>query len=410
MRVLLLHSNFPSQFGPLGAFLAKRGHEVTFATEWQGEPPPWLRMVRFERPQPPAGQRHPWLTVPERAVLTGEGFARAAWKLREEGYRPDVILGHAGAGPGLYARDIWPQSKYVGYFEWYYRAIGADAGFLRPLSKSGAHRVRTRNVPVLLDYAASDWGIVPTAWQAAQFPPHMRRRMTVLHEGVDVDYFEPRPGHRLKLPDLDLSDAPEIVTYVARGMEPYRGFPQAMAAFAAVQKRRPGAHVVIVGDDRAAYGQPLPDGDTYKKKALRELDFDPRRLHFTGLLPRSQYRDVLHASSVHVYLTVPFVLSWSLIEALAAGCVVVASSTPPVREVIRHGHNGALVDFFDTDALADRICEVLERQAAGDEKLAALRQRARQSVAARYPSKVLVPRRAQLLEAVAAGLLGGPQA
>ena len=226
------------------------------------------------------------------------------------------------------------------------------------------------NAPILLEYAACDWGIVPTAFQAAQFPAALRDKLTVQHDGVDADFFAPRPGQGLKLPGLDLSHAGEIVTYVARGMEPYRGFPQAMTAFAEVLRRRPGAHVVVVGEDRVAYGRMLPDGDTYKQKMLRELDFDPQRLHFTGVLPRDRYRDVLLASSVHVYLTVPFVLSWSLIEALAAGCAVVASDTAPVREVLCDGENGLLVDFFDAGRIAGRICEVLQRAADGDEGLA----------------------------------------
>ncbi len=407
MRVLLLHNNFPSQFGPLARFLTQRGHDVTFGTQWEGAPPEWLRMVRFRPQRKVYDKQHPYLRFVENAVLGGEAFARVAWKLKEDGYRPDVILAHAGTGPGMYARDIWPDARYVGYFEWYYRPAGSDLGFLAPPSRDGVHRVRTMNAPILVDFAASNWGIVPTVWQAAQFPASLRSRLTVQHDGVDTDYFAPQPGQRLKLPELDLSQAEEIVTYVARGMEPYRGFPQAMAAFAAVQKRRPGAHIVIVGADRVAYGAKLPDGDTFKQKMLRELDFDRRRLHFTGLLPRNRYRDVLRASSVHVYLTVPFVLSWSLIEALATGCAVVASNTPPVREVVRHGDNGLLVDFFDSDGLADRICDVLERSASGDEKLARQCARARRTAAERYAWKALLPRRVQLLEAVATGLLGG---
>ena len=175
------------------------------------------------------------------------------------------------------------------------------------------------------------------------------------HDGVDTDYFAPRPGHRLKLPDLDLSHVEEIVTYVARGMEPYRGFPQAMAAFAEVQKRSPRAKCqapTLSSPARTAWptGGGLPDGDTFRQKMLRELDFDRDRLHFTGRLPRSLYREVLLASSVHVYLTVPFVLSWSTIEAMSAGCLLVASNTDPVREVVRDGENGLLADFFDTGA------------------------------------------------------------
>ena len=407
MRVLFLHNNFPSQFGPLARFMKNRGHDVAFGTQWPGKPPQWLRMVRFKPHREVNEKQHPYLRFTEEAVLAGQAFARAAWKLKKEGYAPDVVVAHAGTGPGLYVRDVWPRAKYVGYFEWYYGAPGSDVGFLSPVTLDDLLRVRTSNAPILLDYAACDWGIVPTAFQAAQFPAALRDKLTVQHDGVDADFFAPRPGRGLKLPGLDLSHAGEIVTYVARGMEPYRGFPQAMTAFAEVLRRRPGGHVVVVGEDRVAYGRMLPGGDTYKQKMLRELDFDPQRLHFTGVLPRDRYRDVLLASSVHVYLTVPFVLSWSLIEALAAGCAVVASDTAPVREVLRDGENGLLVDFFDSARLADRICEVLQRAADGDEGLARVRARACESAAERYASKTLVPRRAQLLEAVATGLLSG---
>ena len=408
MRVLFLHNNFPAQFGPVARLLADRGHDVAFGTRREvASPPQWLRVVRFEPHRPVRKDAHLYLAFVEQAVLNGQGFARTAWALKDRGYAPDLVVAHSGWGPGLYVRDVWPDAKYVGYFEWYYRAEGSDVGFLGAPSRDDRHRLRTRNAAILLDLEACDWGIVPTAYQAAQFPPALRGKLTVQHDGVDTDYFAPRPGRRLKLPGLDLSAAAEVVTYVARGMEPYRGFPQAMEAFARVQQRRPGAHVVVVGEDRVAYGRRLPARDSFKKKMLRELEFDPRRLHFTGLLPRDQYRAVLLASAVHVYLTVPFVLSWSLIEALSAGCLVVASDTAPVREVLRDGHNGLLVDFFDTAGLADRICDVLERGAAGDEALARVRAGARRTAVEHYAASALLPRRAQLLEAVAAGLLGG---
>ncbi len=402
MRVLFLHSNFPAQFGPLARYLTEQGHDVTFGTSWDGAAPDWVRLVRFGPHREVGPKQHPYLVSTEGAVLLGQAFARAAWRLKADGYAPDCIVAHAGSGVGLYVRDVWPEARYVGYFEWYYRSRGADVGFPDGnVSPDNQHRVRTRNAPILLDLAACHVGIVPTEYQAAQFPPVARPRLIVQHDGVDTDYFAPQ-ARRLKLPGLDLTRADEIVTYVARGQEPYRGFPQAMTAFAEVQKRRPGAHIVVVGDDRVAYGKNLPDGDTYRQKILRELDLDRDRIHFSGLLARDHYRDVLLASAVHVYLTVPFVLSWSMIEAMSAGCVVVASSTDPVLEVVRDGENGLLVDFFDTGRLADRICDVLERPDA----FAALRESARRTAVERYAASRLVPLRARLLELAAAGMLG----
>ena len=403
MRLMFLHNNFPAQFGALARYMSQRDHDVTFGTSWQGTPPDWLRMVRYRPHRAVGKQQHPYLAFVESAVLNGQALARVAWKMKDEGYSPDLVVAHSGWGPGLYVRDIWPDAKYLGYFEWYYRSKGADLGYLDAVTRDDEHRIRTRNAAILLDLAACDRGIVPTAYQASQFPELFRRKLTVQHDGVDTDYHSPGPGRRLKLPGLDLSHVEELVTYVARGMEPYRGFPQAMAAFAEVQRRRPRAHIVIVGEDRVAYGRRLPDGDTFRKKMLRELDFDPDRLHFTGRLPRNLYREVLRASSVHVYLTIPFVLSWSMIEAMSAGCLLVASDTEPVREVVRDGENGLLVDFFDTGALAERVCEALDRPGA----FAHLRDGARRTAVERYAAARLVPLRAQLLEAVADGLKDG---
>ena len=360
-------------------------------------------MVRYRPHRKVRKEQHPYLAFVEDAVLNGQALARIAWKMKAEGYSPDLVVAHTGWGPGLYVRDVWPDAKYVGYFEWYYQPRGSDIGFLHEVTRDDQHRIRTRNAAILLDVAACNWGIVPTAFQASQFPELLRRKLTVQHDGVDTGYFTPKPDRRLKLPDLDLSHVDELVTYATRGMEPYRGFPQAMAAFAEVQKRRPRAHVVIAGEDRVSYGRRLPDGDTFKKKALRELDFDLDRLHFTGRLPRNHYREVLLASSAHVYLTVPFVLSWSMLEAMSAGCLLVASDTDPVREVVRDGENGLLVDFFDSGALADRICEALERPDA----FAGVREGARRTAVEHYSASHLVPLRARLLEAVADGLMDG---
>ena len=403
MRILFLHNNFPAQFGTVARYLAGRGHDVTFGTSWKGTPPDWIRMVRYRPHRDVGKQQHPYLAFVEQAVLNGHALARTGWRMKAQGYSPDLVVAHSGWGPGLYVRDVWPDAKYVGYFEWFYRSTGADADFLRDVTRDDMHRLRTRNAAILLDIEACNWGIVPTAFQASQFPELLRRKLTVQHDGVDTDYFAPAPGRHLKLPDLDLSHVDELVTYVARGMEDYRGFPQAMTAFAEVQKRRPRAHIVIVGEDRVAYGRRLPKGDTFRQKMLRELDFDLSRLHFSGRLPRELYREVLLASSVHVYLTIPFVLSWSMIEAMSAGCLLVASDTDPVREVVHDGDNGRLVDFFDTGALADRICEALDRP--GD--FAGLRENARRTAVEGYAARWLVPLRAQLLEAVAEGLIDG---
>ena len=239
-------------------------------------------------------------------------------------------------------------------------------------------------------------GYPPQKWQRQQFPKEFRAKIQVLHDGVDTDFFRPKPDAKLALPaiGLDLSQVNEIVTYVARGMEPYRGFPQFMKAVALIQQRRPKCHVVVVGEDRVAYGKTLPDGKTYKQLMLETLDLDLSRLHFTGLLPYSQYLQVLQASSAHIYLTRPFVLSWSMLEAMSVGCLIVGSDTAPVKEVIKEGNNGLLVDFFDPEAIAKRVDEVLNHP--GD--MAEIREKARLTIQQKYDLAKLLPQHVRWLK------------
>ncbi|NER83379.1 MAG: glycosyltransferase, partial [Leptolyngbya sp. SIO1D8] len=254
-----------------------------------------------------------------------------------------------------------------------------------------------KNTPMLTDLYTCDRGLSPTYWQRSQFPKEFQPKIRVLHDGIDTEFFQPRPGSKLVLPNLllDLSGAQEIVTYVARGMEPYRGFPQFMEMVALLQERRPHCHVVVVGEDRVAYGRSRKDGKTYKEWALETMSLDMSRLHFTGRLPYPEYLQVLLASSVHVYLTRPFVLSWSTLEAMAAGCLVVGSSTAPVQEVIEDGVNGLLTDFFNPAS----ICETVEMALDNPGEMAELRSNARTTILERYDlAKLLTQQIAWLLQ------------
>jgi glycosyltransferase involved in cell wall biosynthesis len=258
-------------------------------------------------------------------------------------------------------------------------------------------RVRVRNAPILLDLYSCDRGLSPTQWQRQQFPPEFQPKLKVLHDGIDTSFFQPQPGAKLVLPSigLDLSHVDELITYVARGMEPYRGFPQFMRSVALIQKRRPNCHAVVVGEEGVFYGRTLPDNKTYKQQMLEELpQLDLTRLHFTGRLSYDQYLQVLQASSVHIYLTYPFVLSWSMLEALSTGCLILGSSTPPVMEVIRDGENGLLVDFFSAEAIADRVDEVLEHP----DRMARLRQNARATILEGYDLAKLLPEHLQWMK------------
>ncbi|MDJ0949529.1 MAG: glycosyltransferase [Alphaproteobacteria bacterium] len=410
MRILFLHINFPAQFRHLATAIGSSPkNQVVYGTVTGRANFKGVRRVHYKPHREPRKEVHPYVRPYEKAVLHGQAAYRMCRALKQRGFVPDIVYGHSGFGPTMYVRDAFPDARIMCYFEWYFHSRGQGAGF-RPdqsFTEDDVLLIRGRNAPILLDLAMCDWGLTPTTWQYQQFPERFQDRLTVLHDGVPVDYFVPKPGAKLILPELDLSHADEIVTYVARGMEPTRGFPEMIKLARELQQRRPKVHVVIVGEDRVAYGAKLPEGDSWKKRMLAEVEVDETRLHFTGPLPYGQYLKVLQASSAHVYLTVPFVLSWSMIEAMCAGCVVIGSDTPPVREVIEDGKNGLLVGFFDIEGIADRVEEVLDHPT----RMAEIREHARQTVLERYALKDLLPKHLAVLEDVANGRRpkAGPQ-
>ncbi|MEA5504192.1 glycosyltransferase family 4 protein [Halotia wernerae UHCC 0503] len=400
MRVLFLHSNFPAQYRHVALALAQDpNNQVVFGTKNQDVNLPGVYKVIFEPSRNPHPTTHHYVRPLEHAVLHGQAAFKLAEQLKTKGFIPDVICGHSGWGSTLFVKDVFPETPLICYFEWFYHALGSDADFdpTDPLNVDDIARIRTKNAPILIDLYTCDRGLSPTNWQKAQFPPEFHQKISVLHDGVDTEYFKPNPGAKLVLPNLDLSGVDEIVTYVARGMEPYRGFPQFIETIAYVQERRPNCHVVIVGSDRVCYGKSLPNGLTYKDLMLKKVPLDLSRVHFTGSLPYGQYLQVIQASSVHVYLTRPFVLSWSMIEVMSTGCLVLGSDTAPVTEVIQDGKNGLLVDFFSPRKIADRINEVLNHPT----HMAEIRANARKTVLERYALANLLPQHVQLIKDIA---------
>lgn len=405
MRVLFIHPNFPAQFRHLAAELGRDpANSVVFLTK--NERPEWIipgvqkHLIKAGTPQQNApGSTHPFAVSFDEAVRNGEDTARALGELKSMGFTPDVIYGHSGWGTTMFVKDVFPDAAFIGYFEWFYRARGADMDFdpSEPSTWRTVASVRAKNAPILLDLESCDYGYAPTAWQRSRFPREFRHKIALIHDGIDTTYFRPASANSpLELSGIDLSGAEEIVTYATRGMEPYRGFPQFMEAAALILKARPRCHVVVAGNDRVCYGKRLPEGRSYKRQALERLELDETRLHFPGSLPYGQYKRLLQASDAHVYLTRPFVLSWSLLESMACGCLVVASDTPPVREVIRHGLNGLLVPFFSPERIAETVLHALDRK----EAMRPLREQARSVVENRFALHRLMPAHMNLLRAV----------
>jgi glycosyltransferase involved in cell wall biosynthesis len=398
MKFFFLHPNFPAQFRHLAAVLAQDSrHQVVFGTTRAEGNMPGVTKVLYQESRPVQPQTHHYVRPLEAAVLQGQAVYRLALNLKSQGFLPDVVYAHSGWGPGLFVKDVFPQAKFCGYFEWFYHAHGSDADFdpSDPLDADAEAKIRIKNAPILIDLVSCDRALSPTQWQKQQFPPEFLPKIKVLHDGVDTDFFSPQPSAKLVLPhlSLDLAQASEIITYVARGMEPYRGFPQFMQTVSLLQQRRPQCQIVVVGEDRVAYGKNLPDGKTYKQLMLETLPLDLSRLHFTGLLPYSQYLQVLQASSVHIYLTRPFVLSWSMLEAMATGCLIVASDTAPVRELITSKENGLLVDFFNPEEIADTVEAVLDNPSAYQ----LLREAARDKIVQHYHLPTLLAEHLQWL-------------
>jgi glycosyltransferase involved in cell wall biosynthesis len=407
VNVLFLHDNFPGQFRHLAPRLAADpANRVVFGTRRRDAVPlPGVRQVHYEPARRPGPATHAYVRSTEEAVLTGQAVVRMATGLARQGFRADVVVAHSGWGPGLFVKEVFPDARVVNHIEWYYRPHGTNLDFLpdESLDENLPLRVRTANAAFLLDLAEGDWAVTPTAFQAAQLPAIFRQRLTVLHEGIDTDYFAPAPTPglpHLDLPGLRLPSGTELVTYATRGMEPYRGFPQFLRAVDLLLRRRPRAHAVIAGEERVAYGTPLPEGESWKTRMLAELDgLDLSRVHFVGPLPYRDYRQLLRASAAHVYLTVPFVLSWSMLEAMSCGCLLLASATPPVQEMVEDGTNGLLVDFFDHERLAATLDGALEHPTAH----APLRAGARATILERYDVRRTLPRHVRLVEDIAAG-------
>jgi len=373
-KILFIHQNFPGQFKFLAPALAARGDEVVAMTMQKVQQTHWngVRLVPYAPARGTTPNVHPWVSDFETKTIRGEACFRAALKLKEAGFTPDLIIAHHGWGESLFLKEVWPTAKLGIYCEFFYRVQGADVGFDPefPAQDPGdVCRLRLKNLNNLLHFEQADAGISPTHWQASTFPEPFRSKITVVHDGIDTQAVQPNPQVQVSLGNgLTLSRADEVITFVNRNLEPYRGYHTFMRALPALLKARAKAHVLIVGGDDVSYGARPPNGQKWKDIFANEVrpqisDADWSRVHFLGNIPYAHFIPLLQVSTVHVYLTYPFVLSWSLLEAMAAGCSIVASNTAPLREAIHHNDTGLLVDFFSPAQLAETVNGLLNDSA-----------------------------------------------
>lgn len=400
MNVLFVHNNFPAQFRHVAAALAKAGGFRMAAIGEEGAADvASVDLRRYDRMGGAIAETHSFARRFDHECRRAERVMFKALQLKSEGFEPDLVVAHCGWGETLPLRALFPRARIAIYCEFYYRSEGQDVGFDDEMGRFGLDgyvMIGTKNASTLISLVDADLGISPTPWQKSTFPQEFQSKIHVAHEGIDTKWIAPDGAAKYQVPGgprLDRDD--EVITYFTRGYEPTRGFHVFMRALPELQRRRPNAHAVLVGTEDVYYGNRAPGGLSWKEYCLREVlpGIDVSRVHFLNWLPHADLRSLMQISTVHVYLTYPFVLSWSCVEAMSAGCAVVASDTGPVRDVIVHDENGVLTPFHDSAALAAAIAEL-----AGDApRRARLGARAREIACSHFDVNACVKRTLDLL-------------
>jgi glycosyltransferase involved in cell wall biosynthesis len=395
MQILIIHQNFPGQYKHLAPALVEQGHQVFSLTPkvekrtvWKG-----VQLLPYKISRASSKEIHPWLADLETKVIRADACYRQALAWKEKGLNPDVILAHHGWGEPMFLKDVWPDAKMGIYCELYHldsgESVNFDPEFETKDLRSNALRLRLRNLNNTLHFEAADAGISPTEFQASTFPEPFRSDISVIHDGIDTELVKPNPDAVLKISDdLSLTRDDEVITFINRNLEPYRGYHAFMWALPKLLKARPNAQVVLLGGDEVSYGSKPPAGKTWKQIYIDEVrdqisDEDWARVHYLGRVPYDTFLAMMQVSRLHIYLTYPFVLSWSLLEAMSAEAAILASDTAPVLEAIRDDETGMLTDFFDGDALVEKANALLE----DPDKRARLGKAAREFVLKTYDLK-----------------------
>jgi glycosyltransferase involved in cell wall biosynthesis len=409
MKILFAHRLFASQFSRMCTFLPKMGdYEIYFMSMETPDQMEGVQQRFYEKPRSVTPEIHPYVAPFEAAALMGQAAAKTAQQLKQSGWTPDLIVGHTAWGETMFLKTVYPHVPLLAYPEFFHKIEGGDYGFDPefPLPPEDAERVIARNATNLVSWLTADWGLVPTEWQRSLFPAEMQSRMSVIHEGVLTDEIKPNPEQRMTLKSgHTYTTQDQVITFAARNLEPYRGFHTMMRAVPEILRRHPEAVIAFVGGDEVSYGVKHVSGKSWRQVMREEITaldpaLDIKRVWFTGNIPYEPYLALLQLSSTHVYLTYPFILSWSMLEAMSAGCAVIGSRTGPVEEVIRHGENGLLVDFFDAEGVADAVTAVLTHP----DRMAGMRQAARQTVIDGYDVKTkILPKVVTLFEDLVAG-------
>lgn len=369
MKLLFVHQNMPGQYRELIQWLAAQGgHEIVFLTQRKNAPD--LRGVRnviYESHHKAADDAYGLSKTWETAAGNGFGAVTALKQTVDAGFVPDIVIGHIGWGEMSFFRQILPDTPMIGFFEYYYSVQGGPVGFdpENPPTAHSPYLMEGHNVVPLYNIEQVTLGHSPTMWQRNRFPKSFHDKIYVCHDGIRTDKLVPKKKASVTLGRIGrpLTRKDEIVTYMARNLETTRGFHQFMRALPHIQKARPNARILVVGGNETSYGGKSKHPGGLRGQMEAEvghlLDWD--RLHFLGQVPYENYQSIIQISSCHIYLTMPFVLSWSMLESMSMGATIVASDVPPVREAMTHGETGMLVDFFNPEAIAAQVIDVLAK-------------------------------------------------
>ena len=392
MNVLFVHQNFPGQFVHVAPHFAAQGHRVVAVGQGTLPALPGVQTVGYQPAQGNTPGVHPYAQEFESKAIRGEACRQAVLQLKQQGFTPHVIFAHPGWGETLFLADVFPQARLVYLMEYFYRPHGQDMGFDPEFGEPGLHDaalLAAKNANLLLAMHSMHAGIAPTPWQKSLLPEWAQAKTRLIHEGIDTHICRPDPGAEITLPDrgVTVRAGDEVLTFVARNLEPVRGYHVFMRALPQIMRERPNVKVFIVGGDGVSYGK-APENGSYRNQYLHEVagQLDPSRVFFMGKVPHHVFVRLMQITRCHVYLTYPFVLSWSLLEAMACGAAVVASDTAPVRDAVTHKETGLLVPFFDTDALAAQVVHVLANPQLA--QLRTMREQAAAYVRAVYDTRI----------------------
>ena len=412
MDICFIHQNFPGQYQHIASVLAKA--KSIRLTSLSIENPKdkvsnTIHCFRYGIQRGNAKSIHPWALDSETKMIRGEACARAAHQLQQQGYQPDLICAHPGWGESLFLKQIWPKTPILHYQEFFYNTYNSDLDFDPELQSKQEWELKAKtpakNASLLLSLEDSNWNVCPTYFQKSSFPEHWQQSISVIHDGINTDLAKPKTFNSVVqiCENLSIQQGEPVITFVNRTLEPYRGCHSFIRSIPAIQRLCPKAKIVIVGETKGvSYGQACQKGE-WKDRFLKDIEgqHDSSRIYFTGSLSYQKYLQLIQVSQAHVYLTYPFVLSWSLLEAMSTGCAVIGSNTAPVRELIKDGQNGLLVDFFDYEEIAQAVAKVIH-----DHELAeTLGKNARATILKDYSLEQCVPRQIALMNMVACGAL-----